>query len=119
MKAKRDGHPARRSFQAIRIEVNKELDVLEKGLEQAMGLLNKEGRLCVISFQSLEDRIVKNMFRNVSELPDNMKKLPFVPDEYMPKYKVISKGIVASTEELEENSRAHSARLRVLEKCKE
>ena len=119
MKAKRDGHPARRSFQAIRIEVNKELDVLEKGLEQAMGLLNKEGRLCVISFQSLEDRIVKNMFRNVSELPDNMKKLPFVPDEYMPKYKVISKGIVASSKELEENSRAHSARLRVLEKCKE
>lgn len=119
MKAKRDGHPARKSFQAIRIEVNKELDVLEKGLEQALELLNVGGRLCVISFQSLEDRIVKNKFRSVSELADNMKKLPFVPDEYLPKYRVVSKGIVASLEELEINNRAHSARLRVLEKCKE
>ena len=119
MKAKRDGHPARRSFQAIRIEVNKELEVLEKGLEQALDLLNVGGRLCVISFQSLEDRIVKNKFRGVSDLSDSMKKLPFVPLEYMPKYKVISKGITASLNELEDNSRAHSARLRVLEKCKE
>ena len=119
MKAKRDGHPARKSFHAIRIEVNKELDVLEKGLEQALELLNVGGRLCVISFQSLEDRIVKNKFRSVSELADNMKKLPFVPDEYLPKYRVVSKGIVASLEELEINNRAHSARLRVLEKCKE
>lgn len=119
MKAKRDGHPARRSFQAIRVEVNHELEVLEKGLEQAISLLNKDGRLCVISFQSLEDRIVKNMFRKVSEIDDSMKKLPFVPEEYLPKYKVVSKGIVASKEELEENSRAHSARLRVLEKCKD
>ena len=119
MKAKRDGHPARRSFQAIRIEVNKELEVLELALEQALRLLNKDGRLCVISFQSLEDRIVKNKFKMVSELDDSMKKLPFVPDEYMPKYKVVSKGIVASNDELEDNNRAHSARLRVLEKCKE
>ena len=119
MKAKRDGHPARRSFQAIRIEVNKELEVLEKGLEQALDLLGVGGRLCVISFQSLEDRIVKNKFRDVSEIPSSMKNLPFVPDEYLPKFKVISKGIVASDKELEENSRSHSARLRVLEKCKE
>lgn len=119
MKAKRDGHPARRSFQAIRIEVNKELEVLEKALEQALELLNVGGRLCVISFQSLEDRIVKNKFREVSELSESMKKLPFVPDEYLPKFKVVSKGIVASNTELEENNRAHSARLRVLEKCKE
>ena len=119
MKSKSDGHPARRSFQAIRIEVNKELEVLEKALEQALELLNIGGRLCVISFQSLEDRIVKNKFRSVSELPNNMKSLPFIPEEYMPKYQVISKGIVASKEELEENNRAHSARLRVLEKSKE
>jgi len=119
MKAKRDGHPARKSFQAIRIEVNKELEVLEIALKQAFDLLKVGGRLCVISFQSLEDRIVKNEFRKVSELSDNMKKLPFVPDEYIPKFKVISKGIVASKNELEENSRAHSARLRVLEKSKE
>ena len=87
-------------------------------MSQALDLLAVGGRLCIISFQSLEDRIVKNKFRTVSELPDNMKKLPFVPEEYIPKYKVISKGIVASDEELKTNSRAHSARLRVLEKCK-
>ena len=119
MKAKRDGHPARRSFQAIRVEVNKELEVLELGLEQALKLLKVGGRLCVISFQSLEDRIVKNKFRVVSEVPDSMKKLPFVPEEYLPKYKVISKGIVASSEELENNSRSHSARLRVIERVKD
>lgn len=119
MKAKRDGHPARRSFQAIRIEVNKELEVLVSALDQAIELLNVGGRLCVISFQSLEDRIVKNKFKEVTELPSNMKSLPFVPDEYLPKYKIISKGITASLDELEENSRSHSARLRVIEKCKE
>ena len=119
MKAKRDGHPARRSFQAIRIEVNKELEVLELALVQALDLLKVGGRLCIISFQSLEDRIVKNKFRSISEIPDTMKKLPFVPVEYLPKYKVISKGITASSNELDENSRAHSARLRVIEKCKE
>lgn len=119
MKAMRDGHPARRSFQAIRIEVNHELEVLEKALVQAISLLNKGGRVCVISFHSLEDRMVKRMFQEVSEVPSHIKKLPFVPEEYVPKYRVISKGIVASREELEDNNRAHSARLRVLEKCKD
>ena len=119
MKAKRDGHPARRSFQAIRIEVNRELEVLEQALDQALDLLNIGGRLCVISFQSLEDRIVKNKFRTLSEVPDHIKKLPYIPDEYQPKFKIISKGITASNEELENNSRSHSARLRVIEKCKE
>ena len=119
MKAMRDGHPARKTFQAIRMEVNHELEVLEKGLEQAISLLAKEGRLCVISFHSLEDRMVKNMFRKVSEVAPDMKDLPFVPEEYLPKYRVVSKGIVASDEELETNYRAHSARLRVLEKCKD
>ena len=116
MKAKRDSHPARRSFQAIRVEVNRELEVLEEGLEQAIKILNKNGRLCVISFQSLEDRIVKSKFKSVSEVPDSMKMLPFIPEEYLPKYRVISKGIVATDSELEVNSRAHSARLRVLER---
>ena len=119
MKAKRDGHPARRSFQAIRIEVNRELEVLEQALEQALDLLNIGGRLCVISFQSLEDRIVKNKFRTLSEVPEHIKKLPYIPDEYQPKFKIISKGITAINEELENNSRSHSARLRVIEKCKE
>ena len=116
MKAMRDGHPARKTFQAIRIEVNQELDVLEKGLDQAISLLKKGGRLCVISFHSLEDRMVKKRFYKVSEVDDNMKNLPFLPEEYLPKYRIISKGIVATSEELEMNHRAHSARLRVLEK---
>ena len=119
MKAKRDGHPARRSFQAIRIEVNKELEVLEIALDKALELLNVGGRICVISFQSLEDKIVKNKFKEVSEVADNIKNLPFIPDEYLPKFKVISKGIIASDKELEENSRSHSARLRVIEKVRD
>ena len=119
MKAKRDGHPARRSFQAIRIEVNKELEVLEIALDKALELLNVGGRVCVISFQSLEDKIVKNKFKEVSEVADNIKNLPFIPDEYLPKFKVVSKGIIASDKELEENSRSHSARLRVIEKVRD
>lgn len=118
-KAMRDGHPARRSFQAIRIEVNHELDVLYKALHDAIDLLSVGGRICVISFHSLEDKIVKNIFNSYSELSNEMKKLPFVPEEFLPKYKVISKGIVASKEELEENSRSHSARLRVIEKIRD
>ncbi|MDY4997168.1 MAG: 16S rRNA (cytosine(1402)-N(4))-methyltransferase RsmH [Bacilli bacterium] len=118
MKAMRDGHPARKTFQAIRIEVNHELDVLKIGLKQALDLLAVEGRCCVISFHSLEDRIVKNMFQEYSSVPQEMRNLPFIPEEYLPKYKVISKGIVASREELNENTRAHSARLRVIERIK-
>jgi len=118
-KATRETHPARRSFQAIRIEVNKELEVLEKGLIDAIDLLNVGGRICVISFHSLEDKIVKKIFNSYSEIPNDIKKLPFIPDEYLPKYKVISKGITASNKELDENTRAHSARLRVIEKIRD
>ena len=118
-KEQRDGHPARKTFQAIRIEVNHELEVLETALEQAIDLLNIGGRLCVITFHSLEDRIVKNMFKKYSEVPSKFAKLPYVPDEYMPKCKIISKGITASSLELEENNRARSARLRVIEKIKD
>lgn len=118
-KATRESHPARRSFQAIRIEVNNELEVLKDGLKQAMELLAVNGRICVISFHSLEDKIVKKIFAEYSEIPNNMKNLPFIPEEYMPKYKIISKGIIASSNELEENSRAHSARLRVIEKIRD
>lgn len=118
-KAMRDGHPARRSFQAIRIEVNHELDVLDKGLRDAIELLNVGGRICVISFHSKEDKLVKKIFTSYSELPNDMKKLPFVPEEYLPKYKIISKGITASSKELDKNKRAHSARLRVIEKIRD
>lgn len=118
-KAMRDSHPARKVFQAIRIEVNDELNVLEKALEDAISLLNVKGRICVITFHSLEDRIVKNIFRKYSEVPNEIKKLPFVPDEYQPVIKIISKGIVPSEKELEENNRARSSRLRIAEKIKE
>ena len=119
MRELREGHPARKTFQAIRIEVNHELDVLESGIEQAIDLLNVGGRLCVITFHSLEDRIVKNIFRKYSEIDSKFAKLPFIPDEYMPKVKVICKGITASSEELNDNNRARSARLRVIEKIKD
>lgn len=119
MKELRNGHPARKSFQAIRIEVNHELEVLENGLEQAIDLLNVGGRLCIITFHSLEDRIAKNIFRKYSEVDSKFKKLPYIPEEYMPKIKIISKGIVPSEEELDNNNRARSARLRIIEKIKD
>ncbi len=119
MKELRDGHPARKTFQAIRIEVNHELDVLESGLTQAIELVRPGGRICVITFHSLEDRIVKNIFRKYSEVDSKFAKLPYVPEEYTPKLKIISKGIVPSEKELEENNRARSARLRIVEKIKD
>lgn len=119
MKAMRDSHPARKSFQAIRIEVNNELEVLKSALEQAIDLLNIGGRLCVITFQSLEDKIVKNTFKKYSEIDNKINSLPDIPEQYKPKLKIINKGIVASSEELADNHRAHSARLRVVEKIKD
>ena len=88
-------------------------------MHDAIELLKVGGRVCVISFHSLEDKIVKKIFSEYSEVSNDIKKLPFIPEEYLPKYKIISKGIVAGDEELEENSRAHSARLRVIERIKE
>lgn len=119
MKELRDGHPARKTFQAIRIEVNHELDVLSSALEQAIDLLNVGGRICVITFHSLEDRIVKNIFRKYSEVDSKFSKLPYIPDEFKPKLKIISKGITPSEEELQENNRARSSRLRVVEKIRD
>ena len=119
IREQRDGHPARKTFQAIRIEVNHELDVLSVALKQAIELLNDGGRLCVITFHSLEDKIVKNIFKEYSEIPSKFAKLPYVPEEFMPKVKIVSKGVVASSSELEENNRARSARLRVIEKIKD
>ena len=119
MRELRDGHPARKTFQAIRIEVNHELDVLSSALHQAIDLLEVGGRLCVITFHSLEDRIVKNIFKEYSEVDSKFSKLPYVPEEYMPKVRVVSKGITPSEEELSENNRARSSRLRVIEKIKE
>ena len=115
MKYKLDHHPARKTFQAIRIEVNNELEVFKNSLEQALDLLNIGGRICVITFHSLEDKICKELFRQVSTLKDELKNLPIVPDEYKPKYKVV-KVLKPTDLEIIENKRARSAKLRVIER---
>ena len=110
-------HPERRIFQAIRIEVNHELDVLRKVLPDAIDLLRTGGRMSVITFHSLEDRIVKNIFREYSEINDLVKGLPEIPEEYKPKIKLINKKVILPDEkELQENSRSKSAKLRIIER---
>lgn len=110
-------HPERVIFQAIRIEVNRELNVLENVLPDAIELLNKSGRISVITFHSLEDRIVKQTFKTYSEVNDLVKGLPIIPEEYKPKLKLINrKPILPSEEEIKENSRSKSAKLRIVER---
>lgn len=111
-------HPARKVFQAIRIEVNHELDVFETALRQALSMLSVGGRICVITFHSLEDRICKKIFKEVSDIESIYKKMPIVPDEGMPKFKIVA-SILPSDSELAENNRARSAKLRVIERIKE
>ena len=119
MKFRIDKHPARQIFQAIRIEVNHELDVIEPALNQAMELLNVGGRIAVITFHSLEDRLVKNIFREKCKIDEKLKGLPNIPEEYLPDFKLVeNKAIVPSEEELERNPRARSSKLRVIEKIK-
>ena len=114
-KYRREHHPARKVFQAIRIEVNDELNVFEKALNDSIDLLKTGGRLCVITFHSLEDRICKNTFKKLSEVDKVYKGLPFIPEEYRPKIKLIGK-YKPSKKELDENNRSRSAILRVIEK---
>jgi len=110
-------HPERRIFQAIRIEVNDELNVLSSSINDAIDMLKPGGRLCVITFHSLEDRIVKKIFKEKSEVNDLVKGLPIIPDEYKPTIKLINKKpILPSDEELDENSRSKSAKLRIIER---
>lgn len=112
-----NNHPERQIFQAIRIEVNNELNVLNDVLPDAINLLNKGGRLCVLTFHSLEDRIVKKTFKKYSEVNEVVKGLPVIPDEYKPLIKIINnKPITANEEEIKENSRSKSAKLRVIER---
>ncbi|MBB1078533.1 16S rRNA (cytosine(1402)-N(4))-methyltransferase RsmH [Limosilactobacillus sp. STM2_1] len=115
------GHPAKKSFQAIRVAVNDELGALEESLEQALDMLNVGGRISVITFQSLEDRLVKTMFREKTSISDDIPQgLPVIPTGMEPDFKLINKKpIVASEEELAENHRAHSAKLRIIERIKE
>lgn len=114
------GHPAKKTFQAIRIAVNDELGALEDSLEQALELLNVGGRISVITFQSLEDRLVKTMFHEQVSLADELPPgLPVIPPEMQPRFKLINKKpILPSQEELANNHRAHSAKLRIIERIK-
>ena len=119
MKYRINKHPARQIFQAIRIEVNHELDVIEPALSQALELLRVGGRVAVITFHSLEDRLVKNYFKEKTKVDDKVKGMPNIPDEYLPDFKlVVNKAIIPSEEEIENNPRARSSKLRVIERIK-
>lgn len=116
---RKGGHPAKRTFQAIRIAVNDELKALEDSLEQAIDLVHKGGRISVITFHSLEDRIVKQTFKEYSKLPDLPRGLPVIPYHEQPPLKLVNKKpILPSEEELTINNRSRSAKLRVAEKQK-
>ena len=110
-------HPERKIFQAIRIEVNEELNVLSKVLPDVIEMLNPGGRISVITFHSLEDRIVKQTFKKYSEVDELVKGLPNIPDEFKPTLKIINKKpILPSDKEISENSRSKSAKLRIAER---
>ena len=116
---KKKGHPAKRIFQAIRIEVNDELGAAEESIEEAIDLLNVSGRISVITFHSLEDRLTKTIFKEYSTV-DVPKGLPMIPKDMEAKLKLVNrKPVLASEEELAFNNRAHSAKLRVAERQKD
>lgn len=111
------GHPAKRTYQAIRIELNRELDVLEKNLDAFIDLLAEDGRICIITFHSLEDRIVKNTFKKNQDPCTCPKDFPVCVCGKKSKGRVITKKpILPSEKELEENTRSRSAKLRVFER---
>ena len=116
--ARADGpHPAKRTFQAIRIEVNNELGILEDTINSMVDILKSGGRICIITFHSLEDRIVKNVFRNLENPCTCPRDFPICVCGKKPKVKVITrKPIAPSKEELEVNHRSRSAKLRIVEK---
>ena len=112
-------HPARRTFQAIRIEVNHELDILTDSIRKGLEMLDIGGRMVVISFHSLEDNIVKKVFNEYSKESNFVKGLPNVPEEYLPDFKIINKKpITPTSNELNENNRSRSAKLRIIERIK-
>ena len=111
------GHPAKKTFQAIRIELNRELEVLSDTLDEMIDLLEEDGRICIITFHSLEDRIVKNIFRKNENPCTCPKEFPVCVCGKKPKGKVITrKPILPTKSEMEENPRAKSAKLRVFER---
>ena len=109
-------HPATKTFQAIRIVVNDELGQIEAALQQAVNVMRKGARLCVISFHSLEDRIVKRFMRDESREPEQYRGMPEIPEEFRPRLAIVGKPVTATDAEIEANRRARSARLRVAER---
>ena len=110
------GHPAKQVFQAIRIEVNDELQALKSAIDQALSMLAKNGRCAIITFHSLEDRIVKNKFKEVSCVNDNVKGMASLKDNEQEFQLVNRKPIISTDQELISNNRAHRAKLRIIEK---
>ncbi len=119
MKAKRDGHPARKTFQALRIEVNGELEKLDKALDDMFSVLKPQGRLAIITFHSLEDRIVKKRFNSFCEGCTCPPEFPVCVCGNTPRGKLPFKSKAPKASEVDENFRAHSARLRAVEKIKD
>ena len=112
----RKKHPATKTFQAIRIFINGELEQLASALDQSLEVLKKGGRLCVISFHSLEDRLVKRFIRDASREAEQYRGLPSVPEQYRAKLAPIGRAISATAEEISANVRARSAHLRIAER---
>lgn len=118
-KEKRNSHPAKKVFQAIRIEVNNELDEFERTLRDSLEILNVGGRIAVITFHSLEDRICKKIFKEVTDINPVIKGMPNIPDDMLPDFKLVTnKPIIPTDLEMRQNSRSKSAKLRVIEKIK-
>jgi 16S rRNA (cytosine1402-N4)-methyltransferase len=116
---RKGGHPAKRTFQALRIAVNDELNVFDQALQQALKMLNVGGRIAVITFHSLEDKICKYTFQEVTSQPQLPQGMPIIPQELEPRFKKITrKPIVAGEQELKENHRSHSAKLRIVERIR-
>ena len=114
---KTSGHPAKRTFQAIRIELNRELEVLRNSLDDMIDMLNEDGRICIITFHSLEDRIVKGIFKKNENPCTCPSHFPVCVCGNVSKGNVVTrKPILPSDEELEENSRSKSAKLRIFER---
>ncbi len=109
-------HPATKTFQAIRIAINGELEQLEAVLSQSVRVMKKGARLCVISFHSLEDRIVKRFMRDAAREPEQYRGMPVIPEAFLPKLRLVGKRIGANDEEIALNRRARSAHLRIAER---
>lgn len=117
---RKGGHPAKRTFQALRIAVNDELNVFDEALNDALKITRVDGRIAVITFHSLEDKICKYTFQEVTQLPRLPQGMPVIPDELQPRFqKITKKPIVAGNDELEDNHRSHSAKLRIIERVYE